>query len=324
MKLDRKRKSYRKKRAGRTKKIDGKKKILIGAAVAAVLVVVIAAAVYVNSSTADGDAGEDMSAQSDDSGTNGDSNSQENSGTDENEKDGQAGDEMQLEDGEVQEGMMPGGVGSLNVVPDVVINLDEEPEDETAESVELPYEIGGTELTVDKITSYDGIFIEDGSDEEISGVTAMVLTNKGDTDVEYAEVTAQQSDQTLLFKASAVPAGATVVVLDANRAGWSDEAVTQIYASSTDGSDFTQRSTVIQIEDNGDDSITVTNTSDEAIPCVRLFYKYKMEEDIYVGGIAYAAKLTDLGEGESQTVRPSHYVSGSSEVVMARTYETAD
>ena len=52
-----------------------------------------------------------MSAQSDDSGTNGDSNSQENSGTDENEKDGQAGDEMQLEDGEVQEGMMPGGVG---------------------------------------------------------------------------------------------------------------------------------------------------------------------------------------------------------------------
>ena len=326
MKRDR-RKHDKKRRSGRKGMPDRKKKILIAAAAVIVLAAGIGTAVYINISASGDDTagnasvsldGADAEAQ-DGSGAGGTDGQEKQSGQEE-----ENGEDVQGEDGTVQEGFMPGGVGSLNVVPDVVINLDEEPEEETAESVELPYAISGTELTVDKITSYDGIFIEDGSDEEISGVTAMVLTNKGDTDVEYAEVTAQQSDQTLLFKASAVPAGATVVVLEANRAGWSDESVTQIYASATDGSDFEMSEDLIQIEDNGDDSITVTNTSDEAIPCVRLFYKYKMEEDIYVGGIAYAAKLTDLGEGESQTVRPSHYVSGSSEVVMARTYETAD
>ena len=304
----------------RKKRLNGKKKVLIGGAVAAVLVGAAAVTVYVNRLPSDGDGQGNMTAQAGDSDDNIDPDAQNVSDVDGNntQQSGQEG------DGAAQDGFMPGGVGSLNVVPDIVINLDEEPGDQTAESVELPYSIGGTELTVDKITSYDGIFIEDGSDKEISGVTAMVLTNHGDTDVEYAEVTAQQSDQTLSFKASAIPAGATIVVLEANQTGWSDEAVTQIYASATDGSSFEMSEDQIQIEDNGDDSITVTNISDEAIPCVRFFYKYKMEENIYVGGIAYVAKLTDLGEGESQTVRPSHYVSGSSEVLMARTYETAD
>ena len=295
-----------------------KKFILIAAAV--VLVGVIIALVYLKQHPSESMMAGGNAAAGGQSGKNG---SQTGSGTDM--ENGSGTDDGKREgDGTAQEGFMPGGVGSLNVVPDIVIDLDKEPGDQTAESVEFPYSIEGTELTVDKITQYDGIFIEDGSDEEISGVSAMVLTNRGKTDVEYAEVTAQQSDRALSFKASAIPAGATVVVLEAAQTGWSDEAVTQIYASASDGSSFEMSGDQIQIEDNGDDSITVTNISDKEIPCVRFFYKYKMEENIYVGGIAYVAKLTGLDAGESQTVRPSHYVSGSSEVLMARTYETAD
>ena len=227
----------------RKKRLNGKKKVLIGGAVAAVLVGAAVVTVYVNRLPSDGDGQGNMTAQAGDSDDNIDPDAQDVSGADgdNTQQSGQEG------DGTAQDGFMPGGVGSLNVVPDIVINLDEEPGDQTAESVNLPYSIGGTELTVDKITSYDGIFIEDGSDKEISGVTSMVLTNHGDTDVEYVEVTAQQSDQTLSFKASAIPAGATIVVLDANQTGWSDEAVIQIYASATDGSSFEMSEDQIQI-----------------------------------------------------------------------------
>ena len=316
MKRDGKRTSDKKKKSECKTTPDRKKKLLIAAAVIIALAAVIGTVIYVNVSSS-GDAG----TSSDGENNAGDSDVQNGSDSDQN-----SGQEEQSdEDGEEgQNGIMPGGIGSLNIVPDVVINLDEEPGQEQEESVELPYSISGTDLTVDKITSYDGIFIEDGSDEETTGVTAIVLTNQGDMDVEYAEITARQSDQVLSFKASAIPAGATVVVLEANGTAWSDQAVTQIYGSATDGSEFGMSEDAVQIQDNGDNSITVTNLSGEDIPRVRFFDKYKMDEDTFVGGIAYVAKLTDLGEGESQTVRPSHYVSGSSEVLMARTYDTAD
>ena len=81
----------------------------------------------------------------------------------------------------------------------------------------------------------------------------------------------------------------------------------------------------VQVADNGSDGLTVTNVSGADIPCVRIFYKYYMsDENAYVGGIAYTAKLTGLAAGQTITVTPSHYASGASRVVMVRTYDTAE
>ena len=44
----------------------------------------------------------------------------------------------------------------------------------------------------------------------------------------------------------------------------------------------------------------------------------------YVGGITYTAKITNLDAGASQTITPSHYLKGSSKIMMVRTYDTAD
>ena len=74
-----------------------------------------------------------------------------------------------------------------------------------------------------------------------------------------------------------------------------------------------------------DGQLEVTNRSSQDLPCVRLFYKFYMsDEDVYVGGITYTAKLVDLAAGESALVRPSHYAPGSSRIIMARVYESAE
>lgn len=42
----------------------------------------------------------------------------------------------------------------------------------------------------------------------------------------------------------------------------------------------------VRVTDNGDNSLTVTNLTQEPIVCVRVFYKYYMEDlDVYVGGL---------------------------------------
>lgn len=190
-------------------------------------------------------------------------------------------------------------------------------------SVSFPCQLDSG-LTVTKIAGYDGVFIEDGSDTDISGVAAMAVTNNGSSNVEYAEITAVQGDRSLLFKVSALPAGATVVAMEANKASFEEGDYSSITAEVAGLDKFELSEDQIRIKDNGDNTLTVTNISGQDIPCVRLFYKYCMEDDIYVGGIAYMAKLTDLQAGQSKTVSPSHFVSGSSEVMMVRTYDSAE
>lgn len=192
-------------------------------------------------------------------------------------------------------------------------------------SVSLPYSIPDSGLVIEKFAGYDGIFIEDGSDSDISGVTVMVLTNKGKTNVEYVNISVKRDGKELKFEASAIPAGASVVVQEAGKTAYKKGTYTDCSADVASADTFEMSKNLVKVEDNGDNSLTITNLTDRAIPCVRVFYKFYMEdEDTYVGGITYTAKITGLEAGKSQKVTPSHFVSGSSRIMMVRTYDTEE
>ena len=189
----------------------------------------------------------------------------------------------------------------------------------------FPYVIEGTELTVQNISSYDGIFLEDGSDGEVTGVAAMVVENTGDTNVEYAAITISCNGETLEFDASDLPAGATVVVQEKNKTPYQSGTYTDCSAVVAEMGDFEMSEDQVKVEETESGSLLVTNLTDEEIPCVRIFYKFYMaDEETYVGGITYTAKLTGLSAGASQTVTPSHYAAGNSRIMMVRTYDSTE
>lgn len=89
--------------------------------------------------------------------------------------------------------------------------------------------------------------------------------------------------------------------------------------------EFEMSENQVQVEENEDQSLTITNLTDKDIPAVRIFYKFYMEEEnAYVGGITYTAKVTNLKAGDSQEIIPSHYLQGSSRIIMVRTYDTTE
>ena len=282
--------------------MNKKRKMMIAGGICAVVLIAAAAVLFTvngrKNAGADGDvaAGDDSSSVKNEDGENGESGTAaDDGGAGESSSSGSAG--TVTDGGSVQQG----------------------------EDVFFPYVIEGTELTVQNISSYDGIFLEDGSDGEVTGVAATVVENTGDTNVEYAAITISCNGETLEFDASDLPSGATVVVQEKNKTPYQSGTYTDCSAVVAEMGDFEMSEDQVKVEETESGSLLVTNLTDEEIPCVRIFYKFYMaDEETYVGGITYTAKLTGLSAGASQTVTPSHYAAGNSRIMMVRTYDSTE
>ncbi len=192
-----------------------------------------------------------------------------------------------------------------------------------SQSLSFPYAIPNTDLVIQRISAYNGIFWEDGSDSDVENVTTIFLTNTGDVGVEYASITMQRGVETLEFVVSALPAGASVAVQEKNRTAFTQDAYSACFADIVPLEVFEMSENSVKIEETGEYSLSVTNLAGEEIPCIRVFYKfYTASDDVYIGGITYTSKILNLAPGETTTITPSHYAKGYSQVVMVRTYDT--
>ena len=200
------------------------------------------------------------------------------------------------------------------------------PETTVPTGVHFPYAIPGTELVIDALNPYTGVFLEDGSDRDAVEIYAIILRNTSSHCAEYVQITLIREDGVeLIFTASAVDANSRVVVMEANAEPYLDMEYADCTADVARISHLEMSEDLISIEENIDGSLAVTNISGVDIPCVRIFYKFHMEDvDVFVGGITYTAKLENLAADETRTVRPSHYAQGNSRIVMVKIYDTVD
>lgn len=199
------------------------------------------------------------------------------------------------------------------------------PEETEPEKIAFPYMVPNTTLEILSVNSYDGIYVEDGSDIEITGVSAIMLKNTGDQCVDFAKIQMKGSKTDLEFVASGIEVGATVAVMESGKAPAVDQDYEQITAEVALTDTFEQSDGIVDVTETEEGSLDIANISGKDIPCVRIFYKFYMEdEQMYIGGITYTAKITDLKAGTSVNVAPSHYAPGGSRIVMVKTYDTVE
>ena len=194
----------------------------------------------------------------------------------------------------------------------------------TNEEIVFPYEIPGTGLIVERIEPYSGEYFEDGSNSNVEDIAAMLLTNKSSSNIEYAEISIMSGDEQLNFSASAIPEGMTVVIQEQNKKGIQSNTYKKCKATVAEKETFEKNEDIIKIEETEAGSLKVTNLTSSDISCVRVFYKYYMQDaNVYVGGITYNAKITDLKANEEREVAPKHYIKDYSKILMVRVYETS-
>ena len=79
---------------------------------------------------------------------------------------------------------------------------------------------------------------------------------------------------------------------------------------------------IVSVKEKDNGFLEVTNLSTETIPSIRLFYKfYLADQKVYVGGITYSIKVSELESSKPQEILASHYVAGYSKVIMVKTYD---
>lgn len=198
---------------------------------------------------------------------------------------------------------------------------EELPPEDTGAS--FPYQIPEYGLVIEKMAPYSGLFVEDGSNASIENVAMLMVYNGGSTPVEYTQIRVMCGQQALTFDISALPVGERLVVQEKTGKTITDSKADSVSVLVVERADMEMSAGKVKVVDNGDNTLTVQNLTDEMIPTVRVFYKYYMEaEDLFVGGIAFTVRITRLGAGASVSVRPSHYTSNTSCVVMVLTYDS--
>lgn len=167
----------------------------------------------------------------------------------------------------------------------------------------------GSGMRITDVGKYTGIYMEDGSDEIVSGILMIAVTNEGEDVIRYAEISMPVGERTAHFSLSTLPVGCTVILLEQSRmayeAGDYTSAVAENVVLFDAPLDLCADRLKIQILDG---AINVSNISGADIAGDIVIYYKNSAADVYYGGITYRVRLEGgLKSGELKQIMASHF-----------------
>lgn len=167
----------------------------------------------------------------------------------------------------------------------------------------------GQGLRISKIGKYAGIFMEDGSDDPVSGIMMVILENTAEKDLQLARFSLKYSDFTAEFEATNLPAGQSVVLLERNRHSIVGEAPVSSDLSIVVF--FEEKMSLMEEQlrlSTSEGLITIENISGDDISGDIYVYYKNSATDLLYGGITYRVKFSGgLDAGEKSQVLATHY-----------------
>lgn len=177
----------------------------------------------------------------------------------------------------------------------------------------------GEGIELQALSSYQGPYVEDGTDDNVSDVLAITVRNDGDKTVQYAHIILTQGETAYEFDVTTLPVGASAQLLELSRQPMPDNTdgmTAQVTACAVFDTEPTMCEDVFQIETQ-DTAITITNNSGSDITG-QIYVYYKIAYgDLYMGGITYRVGTAGLKAGESTTCYAGHFSTDYSKLMFA-------
>lgn len=154
---------------------------------------------------------------------------------------------------------------------------------------------------------YSGVFVEDGSDQPVENVAALLVTNGSDQYLDFAKLIYELDGEEATFMVSGLPAGTSAWVLESSR------------KTANADTDFQHKDTItsfrkdavntlagVDLEFNGT-MLRTTNTTDKTLRQLTIYYKVLHPDGNFLGGITYMVALGDLAPGQSAEKIAGHF-----------------
>lgn len=177
----------------------------------------------------------------------------------------------------------------------------------------------GDGIVLTGITSVDGAFVEDGSDDKLEGILAVTVKNTAERTLQYGTLTLPGADGAR-FTVTTLAPGRTALLLESSRAKYTD-GIAADGAHMTQSAFFTTEPTLnpdrIKLS-CADGEIHIKNVSGERLDATVVLYYKNVRGDMFYGGITYRVSA-DVGidAGKSVSVSAPHCTSGATEAVFA-------
>lgn len=168
-------------------------------------------------------------------------------------------------------------------------------------------------IQIKSIGSYSGPYVEDGTNEQVKNVLAIVVTNTSGEFLQYSEITMKNGDARATFALSNLPAGASALVLAKDRVVGGDD-----WTYEDDITAYIKKAELHEDKfswEAGNNLLVLNNKSNDKYSKVHVYYK-NTQDGIYIGGITYRIAFENLEAGEKREKLSKHFDGNNSHVMM--------
>ena len=191
---------------------------------------------------------------------------------------------------------------------------------------DVPEVIVDEQLCVIGAGSYTGPYYEDGSDENVTDVLAIVVENIREDWVENADLTLSCGEETAHFSVSSLPGHRCAILLELDRMTYSDGMELGSPVCTFCTNDMTGKNvdfdSDFSLETYEGDVLVFRNVSGRDFAGDALLYYKNVApygrngELLYMGGIAYTYRFEGpIAAGEMRQATPAHYTIGGSAIL---------
>ncbi|MBO5648957.1 MAG: hypothetical protein J6S76_03485 [Clostridia bacterium] len=207
-------------------------------------------------------------------------------------------------------GSSENGTADKELPPLASVEIDTDAEDAVLDGI----------LAIRDVGSYAGLYMEDGSNEVVSGVMMLIVENISGKDLEYAEITLTFGDKVMSFSISTLKAGAKAVLLEKTRGKYPGQEPDAVHIANVVYFETPMQLYSDVFEISGvSGALNIRNLTDIAITGDIFVYYKNAATDLYYGGITYRARIEGgLAPGETKQIMTGHYSINGSEIVMVQ------
>lgn len=178
----------------------------------------------------------------------------------------------------------------------------------------LEGELSNPKVLLEYAGSYDGVFYEDGDNQEKDDVFSLILTNIAEDTLEVMQLWIEDDEgETYQFQVSALPSGGTVLAQELEGKTFRKDAGYKVVRDNFGFLENDAELSILDIEEK-DGKVYVTNNGQDPLDGVQIIYKNWLGGHAYSGGIAYRISMGEIQAGKTLEVTSEHYKDGESKV----------